>query len=573
MACEDLRATLVGFQTQFAALEKDLADTPAPERAAAQKAAQPQLKKLTAEISAARIALNKCLAALAPPPPPPPLPPPPVTAMTVSGPQSTITVLGPQSAQHASRWNQAISDQMGVIGNDFRAPEEIGSAAFERASNNKLIPDFFDFWFPQTMPSDNGHHYKKSLAGKIQDVHIASISGTYEDNDLNIDIVPNPNYQDLLKYAHPREYTDIMSAEWNLTLHSHGQASCDDAASVAEFTFIEAEVQVSGDIHAGAAQLLNDMILKRTGSDICVYGPWIYDKGHCCHAEIHPAEQIWWSEDIPNGKKYTFSVISDASQRFWWRDQMDTGTKLIPWGAPPIYGLFAIAFDVSFSTIHAAGQQPLVFEVSNMDDYNVKEFPHGNQVYSLVYQGQTLIQFLPHNDAFEVSFEGVGSSGAQGPGLSTHIRGFLVFVTGVGTVTQKVTNGLVPKGSNVNAVTEILERAAFEKVEGHYIFTVTGSTSPSSITVSRTTTTTDPIKTVIDLNGKWASGGSPGPVISVTGNAITVDMSAYKRPTAHGSVIDASNITITFPDDKVYTGKVGVPNSIRWSNNSAWTKV
>ena len=568
MACEDLRATLVGLQTKSAALEKELADTPAPERAAAQKAAHGQLNKLGAEISAASIALNKCLAALAPPPPP-------VTAITVSGPQSTITVLGPQSAQHASQWNQAISDQMGVIGNDFSAPQEIGSAAFERASNNLLIPDSFDFWFPQTMPSDNGRHYKKSLAGKIQDVHIASLSGTYEDYDLNIAIVPNPNYQDLIKYAHPREYTDIMSAEWNLSLHSHGQASCDDCTSVAEVTFIEAEVQVSGDIHAEAAKKLNDMILKRTGSDICVYGPWIYDKGHCCHAEIHPAEQIWWSDDIPNGKKYTFSLISDASQRFWWRDQMDTGTKLIPWGAPPTYGLFAIAFEVSFSN-QTAGQ-PLVFEVSNIDDYNVKEFPNTNQVHSLVYQGQTLIQFLPHNDAFSVSFEKVGSSGAYGvgpQGLTTHIRGFLVFVTGVGTVTQKFTNELVPKGSNVNTVPEIEERAAFEKVEGHYIFTVNGSTSPpSSIRFSGTTATTDPIKTVIDLNGKWASGGSPGPVISVTGNAITVDMSAYKRPTAHGSVIDASSITVTFPDDKVYTGKVGVPNSIRWSNNSAWTKV
>ena len=203
MACEDLRATLVGLQTKSAALEKELADTPAPERAAAQKAARGQLNKLTAEISAASVALNKCLAALAPPPPP-------VTAITVSGPQSTITVLGPQSAQHASQWNQAISDQMGVVGNDFNGPQEIGSAAFERASNNLLIPDSFDFWFPQTMPSDNDRHYKKSLAGKIQDVHISSISGMYEDNDLNIDIVPNPNYQDLLKYAHPREYTDII---------------------------------------------------------------------------------------------------------------------------------------------------------------------------------------------------------------------------------------------------------------------------------------------------------------------------------------------------------------------------
>jgi hypothetical protein len=84
-----------------------------------------------------------------------------------------------------------------------------------------------------------------------------------------------------------------MSAEWRLTLHQHGQPNCDDSKSVAEFTFIEAEILPSGDIHGGTAQTLNDMILARGRQDIGVYGPWIYDKGHCCHAEIHPAEQIW----------------------------------------------------------------------------------------------------------------------------------------------------------------------------------------------------------------------------------------------------------------------------------------
>ena len=84
---------------------------------------------------------------------------------------------------------------------------------------------------------------------------------------------------------------------------------------------------------------------------------------------------------------------------------------------------------------------------------------------------------------------------------------------------------------------------------------------------------TTPTQTVLDLRGTWASGGVPGPVISVVGSALSVDMSAYKRPTASGSIVDASDITVTFPDDKTYTGKLQLPNRILWSNNSTWTKV
>ena len=44
---------------------------------------------------------------------------------------------------------------MGVIGSDFRGPQEIGSAHFERASNNALIPDWLNFWFPNKQPNDH----------------------------------------------------------------------------------------------------------------------------------------------------------------------------------------------------------------------------------------------------------------------------------------------------------------------------------------------------------------------------------------------------------------------------------
>jgi hypothetical protein len=98
--------------------------------------------------------------------------------------------------------------------------------------------------------------------------------------------------------------------------------------------------------------------------------------------------------------------------------------------------------------------------------------------------------------------------------------------------------------------------------------------SPNTIEWSNNSTWTNvAIQPLIDLTGQWAAGGVPGPVISVTGNSISIDMSANKRPTALGSFVTSSSITVNFPDDKTYTGTLQPPNTIHWSNNSAWTKV
>ena len=83
----------------------------------------------------------------------------------------------------------------------------------------------------------------------------------------------------------------------------------------------------------------------------------------------------------------------------------------------------------------------------------------------------------------------------------------------------------------------------------------------------------DTIKTVIELNGSWTDGSPRSAVISVKFKSLTIDMSAYNRPAAHGSLVDGSTITVTFPDDKTYTGQLHPPNTIRWSNGSAWTKI
>jgi hypothetical protein len=312
----------------------------------------------------------------------------------------------------------------------------------------------------------------------VEEVHIARIEGTFQDHDVNINITPNEKYHNLITNAHRREYTDIMSTQWHVSLHKLGQPDCDSSSSIAEFSFIEAEIQPGGDVHSATAQLLNDRILARGGQDICVYGPWIYDKGHCCHAEIHPAEQIWWRDDVSSTeRRYALNVCCDASKRFWWRDQMDDGSKLKPWGAPPITGLFAIAFEVDLR------KTPVKYEVSNLEHFNVSAVPNGDQTYELVHQNNTLVTFVPHNDAFKVTFENVGSVD------DNKVRGFLVIETTVGILTQKTTRLVipspdphlpptvvdVPEGTDVNKIDQRFERLAFEKVEGHYLFTVTQS--------------------------------------------------------------------------------------------------
>jgi hypothetical protein len=154
---------------------------------------------------------------------------------------------------------------------------------------------------------------------------------------------------------------------------------------------------------------------------------------------------------------------------------MDDGTKLKPWGAPPITGTFAIAFEVEL------GKPGKQFTVSNIDDYNVAVNPNSDKTYSLVYQGngpgaaatrppETLVSFVPHNDAFKVSFEKVGLK----PGTTNIVHGFLVIETSVGTLTQTDTKNF-PPGTDVNKIDQDKEQQAFKKVAGHYMFSVVQS--------------------------------------------------------------------------------------------------
>lgn len=443
----------------------------------------------------------------------PPIPGPVSTTasvLSVNGPVTTINTLGQQTFEDKALWDRA-QKQMGVIGNDFRGPEEIGTACFERASNNVAIPDNFNFWYPQKDPRDHRGIFKKTLCGMVVRSSQANIQGTYADFDVNIDIKPNPDYMYLLNQAHPRQYTDIMALQYQASKisvgniltkppwaweSSSGKPDCDDEASKEEFEQLEAEIAEDywpkGNHTFGRARLA-DMALIRVGKQMCVYGTWIYDRGHCCHPEIHPAEQLWWQDTLNSAKKFSLNVVCDASRRFWWRNQMDDGTKLKPWAEPPIKGLFAIAFEyVLPNTTSAIGYTTRQFEADYVQHYNLTEYSNADQTYTLVYQGKNIVSFVPHNNAFKVSFEHVGIS----PEEPNKIKGFLVLETEVGKITQVATSITVPFGNSFQVIKlpanstpdkapEQYESWFFKKEEGHYYFTVTETSINNNRPVNR----------------------------------------------------------------------------------------
>ena len=408
-----------------------------------------------------------------------PLPTEP-SVLAVNGANTTISSLGIQTIEGKILWERAMNDQLGVVGNDYRGIEELGPACFQRESNNPVIPDFLNFWYLQKQKNDHRPvvYYKRTLAGNIKRVHQVNISGTFEDYDVNIDIVPDPKYMYMLTDAHNPEYTTLMKSQYYGSLSITGESGCPSS-----FDALEAEI--SENIRQGdnyKAKLIS-LTENRVGTKICVYGPWIWDEGHCCHPEIHPAEQVWWSEAQQNNiKKYNLNVLCDASRRFFWRRQMDDGKKLTPWAEPPVKGLFAIAFEYTlpnFSTA-AVAYTTKKFEANYIDHFNLAEYPGANKTYNLIYDGKNIVSFVPNNEAFKVSFEHVGMV----PGATNKIRGFLVIETSVGTLEQIATSAVypyssppvtikLPEGSSPSQAPEIMEKLFFKKNPGHYYFTVT----------------------------------------------------------------------------------------------------
>jgi hypothetical protein len=83
----------------------------------------------------------------------------------------------------------------------------------------------------------------------------------------------------------------------------------------------------------------------------------------------------------------------------------------------------------------------------------------------------------------------------------------------------------------------------------------------------------NPKSTILILDGDWTDGSSQHATILVSFSSLSIDMSAFGRPSASGTITDYNAISVSFPDDKTYTGELQAPDKILWSNGSTWTKI
>ncbi len=72
--------------------------------------------------------------------------------------------------------------------------------------------------------------------------------------------------------------------------------------------------------------------------------------------------------------------------------------------------------------------------------------------------------------------------------------------------------------------------------------------------------------------GVWLYQGKPGPVISVSEDNVTIDMSAYNRPEATGKIVSDTKISVNFKDDSTFTGELFDKERIEWSNGTFWNR-
>jgi hypothetical protein len=80
--------------------------------------------------------------------------------------------------------------------------------------------------------------------------------------------------------------------------------------------------------------------------------------------------------------------------------------------------------------------------------------------------------------------------------------------------------------------------------------------------------------TSFDINGDYSVGGPARPRICTRYNLLTVDLSAFGRPTANGVVHNRYTISVTFPDDTTHYAHLDYQTrTINWLNGTVWTQV
>lgn len=104
-----------------------------------------------------------------------------------------------------------------------------------------------------------------------------------------------------------------------------------------------------------------------TSDTLCMYGPWVQDRGHSDHAEIHPSEIVWW-RDRATGAVYAI-ILQDDSNRFDRPENFrmdDPPNWSRPWSAFPRWTELRVAF-----AAEASGAAPGFLTIDDIEVHRI----------------------------------------------------------------------------------------------------------------------------------------------------------------------------------------------------------
>lgn len=330
-------------------------------------------------------------------------------------------VNGPSSAD--TKLFQQAQLQQDVIGSNFYQDQFIGMAAAERTG---VVTMHTDTWFPID-------GYKRTVCGKADKYfHYSGSSFTDNDDDLNLNIIPDTSFKGMLDLANTNARTRLN----RLITFNHIQAEIDVLDASFKNYFYPSKPY--------APQL---------NRKVCAFGPFIADGGedaigdggHYFKPEIHTAEEIWWKDDAGN---YILSNICDVSGRFdGLRDgnlnpatqlpytaseinntgddfDTDNGAHTFngAWAKKPLEGIYAIAFRVP------VGKERHDYILNKLAGENY--FPTSSQPankHVLVCSGDTVLTVFESDQLdLNVRFERVSKVAGNSRLQPGYIQGFIV---------------------------------------------------------------------------------------------------------------------------------------------------
>ena len=222
----------------------------------------------------------------------------------------------------AAVYNQAMLQNQGIVGMDALFPQ-VSYIGMGTISVEAVYPHR-----PTHYPIDG---YKRAHTGILSVFYRGSLGFMDDDNDMILYINPNPGDKPFENYL------------------ATGKTSKKN---------IEGEIDI---MDAFAGSIMDNG--PRLFSQITAFGPWVHEKHNYWdtrvhdYMEIHPSENIWYSE-LANGKmKYTISVFSDNSGRF------------NKWRPNPVIALNAIAFEFQ------SGTRPLNYSMKVATSHNMVPYP------------------------------------------------------------------------------------------------------------------------------------------------------------------------------------------------------